>query len=252
MSRSQDRRDETVLEFRGVAAGYGGVPVFSRMDLKLSLGEGVCFIGKNGSGKSTVLRCIVRQAEVLHGTIRLLGRSPSEMPAHTLAELGLAYVPQNRGDLPSLTVEENLRLAALNQRGAKTAEVVERAFEVAPPLRPLRASRVGGLSGGERTLVAFARALSVQSPLRILLVDEVSAGLSQSNRLLVRQQFSRLREEGTALVMAEQNLEFAREVGLPLRFVNRGESMDSEAPAGTQGFPESAGGTVPQESGGTH
>lgn len=203
-----------ILRFAGVTVGYGGPPVARNLSFELSAGEGGYFIGPNGCGKSTVLRGVLGLAAVAAGTITFNGSDVTRIPRSQFASRGLGYVPQGRGDFPSLTVDENIRFAANGGREADDRSAV--VYELLPVLSPLRTRRVRWLSGGERTLVALARALVLRPRLKLLLLDEVSAGLSQVNLDLVRKLLTRLRTEGTAILLAEQNAAFAHSLGLPL------------------------------------
>ncbi len=204
-----------VLEFKSVRAGYGPVPVFDNCSFTLAPSEGACLAGSNGCGKSTVLRCVVGLAEIQAGTVKLLGEEAHATPPHVLAASGVGYVPQGRGDFPSLTVEENLHLAAMANRDVPTSETIERVMAKFPFLAPLRTRKVRYLSGGERTMVALARALAVAKRPRLLLLDEVSAGLSASNLEFAVVLLSRMRESGTSILAAEQNIGFAQSLKLP-------------------------------------
>lgn len=203
-----------VLDVYHMAAGYDGEAVFRGLNLRLDAGSGRCLSGRNGSGKSTCLRAVVRLAEIVDGRLTVLGRAVGMVRRHDFARLGVAYVPQDRGELPSLTVEENLDLAAQVLPAGERAEAVQAVFKCLPLLKRLRRALVDGLSGGERTLVALGRALCLGPRLRLLLLDEPSAGLSPSNRALLVDALQRVRDQGVALLMSEQNLEFARALGM--------------------------------------
>jgi branched-chain amino acid transport system ATP-binding protein len=204
----------TVLSFKSVAAGYGSSVVFRDLSFSLKSGEGTCFVGSNGSGKSTAIRCVLGLAKTFSGTIDLDGRDASSIRRHDFAGLGVGYVPQGRGDMPSLTVEENIWLASGTMPGTKAA--VDAAFDYLPFIASLRARTVNRLSGGERTLVSLARVLVLPACLRLLLLDEISVGLSPKNQEVVIGLLERLRREGVALLMAEQNQQFAQLLGVPL------------------------------------
>ncbi len=205
----------TVLRFINVAAGYGSTPVFRALSFSLASGEGACIVGPNGCGKSTVLRCLLGLADMHSGSIEVLGIDAKRIPRDTFATLGVGYVPQGRGDFPSLTVEENIRLAALRSSTTASGRIIDRVFDEVRFIAPLRSRQVGKLSGGERTLVALARALVHRPALRLLVLDEVSSGLSPSNMDLVGKLLTRVRGEGTAILLAEQNRSFARSIRLP-------------------------------------
>ena len=205
-----------ILQFTGVTAGYGHRPVFRDLSFSLVPSEGVCLLGRNGCGKSTVLRSVLGLADVLAGAIEFDGRNVRFMARSDFAGRGLAYVPQGRGDFPSLTVEENIRLAAWSGANQSPRRVVEAVFDEIPFIAPFRSRKVGQLSGGERTLVALARALALRPWPRLLLLDEVSAGLSQVNAQVVASVLTRVRQEGATILMAEQNTAFASSLAFPL------------------------------------
>ncbi len=218
-----------LLRFADVSAGYGDEAVFQRLSFALSPGEAICFTGPNGSGKSTILRAVVRLSAILSGAIEYQGVDVGRIPKSGFARGGVAYVTQTRGLFPTLTVEENLRTAALGigKVLSKTAaqELLGR-FELSPTLLTRKA---GVLSGGERTIVALARALTLKPDLRLLLLDEASAGLSIVKEATLQKLLRALRSEGVALLMAEQNIEFARSLDLAIHSVpsvNRATKID--------------------------
>ncbi len=206
----------TVLCLRDVTAGYGSRPVFHELSLCLSPGEGACLIGPNGCGKSTVLRASLGLADLHTGSVEIMGMDTRRIPKHEMARRGVGYVPQGRGDFPSLTVDENLRLAAAGGGKRATESARDRVLAEMPCLLPLQRRPIRNLSGGERTLVALGRALAIADPPQLLLLDEVSAGLSPSNLEFVAALLARLRERGAALLAAEQNPSFARSLMVPL------------------------------------
>jgi ABC-type branched-subunit amino acid transport system ATPase component len=206
---------EVIIAFENVSAGYGKTRVFQSLSFLLAAGQGVCFIGPNGCGKSTVLRCVLGLAELFEGRIELAGTSVGHIRRSDFARRGVAYVPQGRGDLPSLTVDENVRLAAICGPSPSRSDTSRLVFERLPFLAPLRSQRVANLSGGERTLVALARALALLPRLRLLLLDEISAGLSAGNATAVQALLAQLRKDGVSIMIAEQNLSFAQGLGIP-------------------------------------
>ncbi len=160
-----------VLELRQVCAGYSGSRILDRLDLVVREGEAVALLGRNGVGKTTTLRAIMGVAQVDAGTILLDGVAITGARSHLINRAGVSLVPEGRRLFPNLTVVENLRLAA-RQGGASLDE----AFALFPRLRTLRRSRAENLSGGERQMVAIARAL--MAPSRIVLLDEPFEGLA--------------------------------------------------------------------------
>lgn len=213
MSKARLHVHSPIVELRQVCAGYAGRVAVHGVSLALLPGERNCLIGRNGSGKSTILKAIVGQADVIRGDLMIDGESRDSVRLHNLIHRGIIYVPQDRGDFPSLTTMENLRVAALAVNSLTPDALLERAFNTMPDLRPLRNRRVGTLSGGERTLVALGRALVAQPCLRLLLVDEPSAGVSETNRTLVAEVLHVMTSTGAAVLIVEQDRNFAASLG---------------------------------------
>lgn len=203
-----------LLEMIGVVCGYDSQVILRGLDLTLHPGEGLCFVGRNGSGKSTILRAALGLVRVFEGQVRLGGRVPP--PSDQLASSGVAYIPQGRGDLPSLTVHENLTLAALVLPQPLRRAAIDAVYAQLEMLHALRGQKVGVLSGGERTLMSLGRALVIRP--QILVADELSAGLSEGSREVVIRALDALRPVG-ALLIAEQDASFALALGLPLRIL---------------------------------
>ncbi|HEX9766005.1 MAG TPA: ABC transporter ATP-binding protein [Nitriliruptorales bacterium] len=196
-------RDEPLLTARGLVAGYlPGVDILQGCDLDLHRGELVGIIGPNGAGKSTLVKAIFGLVPVRDGRVRFDGVDITSLSAHELVSRGVGYVPQTRNVFPSLTIEENLQMGVYLEPD-RFRERFEQVAEVFPLLANRRAQRVGGLSGGERQMVAMGRALMMQP--EVLLLDEPSAGLSPA---LQDEAFARVREinaTGVSIIMVEQN-----------------------------------------------
>ena len=172
-----------MLEIRGLNAWYGSSHVLFDLDLTVGKGETVALVGRNGAGKTTTLRSIMGMGEVRRtGSIRVDGVETIGMPAHEIARLGVALVPEGRRMFGSLTVEENLRVAGVAKRaGHGDARVSaaggwspERVFDVFPLLAGVKTSKGAWLSGGEQQVLSIARAL-VRDP-NLLLLDEPVRG----------------------------------------------------------------------------
>jgi branched-chain amino acid transport system ATP-binding protein len=195
--------DEFLLEAKEIEAGYvPGVNILNGAGLELRRGELVGIIGPNGAGKSTLLKALFGLIPVRSGTVELRGEDITGLKAHTLVSKGIGYVPQNNNVFPSLTVEENLEMGIYldAKRFSERSSVV---FEMFPRLAERRKQRAGSLSGGERQMLAMARALMMDPS--VLLLDEPSAGLSP---VFQDQVFIRCREinqAGVSIVMVEQN-----------------------------------------------
>jgi branched-chain amino acid transport system ATP-binding protein len=194
---------DAVLVADQVVAGYlPGVNILDGCSLELYPGELVGIIGPNGAGKSTLVKALFGLVDVRGGQVRLRGEDVTNRRAHALVERGIGYVPQTSNVFPSLTIEENLEMG-LYLRPKVFRERFTEIAELFPVLADRRRQRAGGLSGGERQMVAMARALMMQP--RVLLLDEPSAGLSPA---LQDEAFIRTRAinaTGVSIVMVEQN-----------------------------------------------
>jgi branched-chain amino acid transport system ATP-binding protein len=194
---------EPLLVAQDVTAGYlPGIDILTGCDLELFPGEFVGIIGPNGAGKSTMLKALFGLVPVRKGHVTLEGEPITNLSAHELVSKGVGYVPQTNNVFPSLTIEENLEMG-LYLAPRKFRERFDYVAELFPLLADRRRQRAGGLSGGERQMVAMGRALMMKPS--VLLLDEPSAGLSPA---LQDQVFVRAREindTGVSIIMVEQN-----------------------------------------------
>jgi len=211
---------EPLLELTDVHASYGEVSVLRGIDLAVGEGEVVVLLGANGAGKTTTLRAICGMVGT-RGSVRLGGTELAGRPTEWVVRQGISHVPQGRGVLGVLSVEENLRVGAWNRRDARGIEAdIERWYGVFPRLAERRSQLAGGMSGGEQQMLAIARGLMARP--RLLLLDEPSLGLAQ---IITRELFAQLeainREESVAMLIVEQNAELA------LSFAHRGYVLES-------------------------
>jgi branched-chain amino acid transport system ATP-binding protein len=200
----------SLLEVEGLEAGYGPVTVVRDLSFSVEEGKVVTILGANGAGKTTTLRALSGVARA-RGRIDFAGEQLTGRAPEWIVRRGIAHVPEGRGNFATLTVEENLRLGAYVRKDAKVREDMERCFGYFPRLEERRTQAAGSLSGGEQQMLAIARGLMLAP--RLMLLDEPSHGLSP---LITREVFKILREiveEGTTLLIVEQNanlvLEFA-------------------------------------------
>jgi branched-chain amino acid transport system ATP-binding protein len=193
-----------LLALEGVNTFYGKSHVLKNVSLEVAKGEVVALLGRNGSGRSTMLKTIMGVVPPKTGTIRLNGVSIERRNPFTLARRGIAFVPEDRRIFPNLTVAENLRLAALSGRKGPWTE--KRVFEYFAVLGERRNS-LARLSGGEQQMLAIARAL-IANP-DIILLDEPMEGLAPMIARNVEEVVRNIKSEGNTILLVEQNAEVA-------------------------------------------
>ncbi|MFJ3623298.1 ABC transporter ATP-binding protein [Streptomyces iakyrus] len=192
-----------VLAADGVVAGYvPGVDVLRGCSVEVRPGEVVGVIGPNGAGKSTLVKAVFGLLRVRGGTVRLHGEDVTARPAHEMVRRGVGYVPQLQNVFPTLTVEENLRMGVY-LRPKDQARRVAAVEELFPLLADRRKQKAGAMSGGERQMLAMARALMMEP--QLLLLDEPSAGLSPLHQDHVFDRCRMINSAGVAVLMVEQN-----------------------------------------------
>ena len=203
-----------MLEIRGLNVAYGESQVLWDVALDVPAGGVVCLMGRNGVGKTTLLKSVmgllpVRSGSIVFDGADLVGRRPEERAAR-----GIGYVPQGREIFPNLTVRENLRIGLLGRRGARPngtgsgrQEEMDRIFALFPKLSSLLGRKGGVLSGGEQQQLAIARVL-LTGP-KVLLMDEPTEGIQPSVILQIEEAIERIKAQGIAVLLVEQYLEFA-------------------------------------------
>ena len=198
-----------ILATRDLVAGYGLGAVIHGISIDVDAAEVACLLGRNGAGKSTTLRSIMGLTPPRSGRVEFMGVEITGREPFEIARLGIGYVPDDRRIFVDLTVEENLRIVekVTRREGRWTFERVLRLF---PVLAELRYKSGSGLSGGEQKMLAIGRALMGNPTLLIL--DEPSEGLSPLMVATLVQAVQRIRTEGVTLLIADQNVKFARRV----------------------------------------
>jgi urea transport system ATP-binding protein len=209
-----------VLAVREVHQFYGGSHTLRGASLSVQEGSCTCLMGRNGVGKTTLLRAIMGILPVRSGSVRFGDRELVGTDASERARVGIGYVPQGRDIFPELTVEENLRVGTLSQRRGKR-EIPQLVFRLFPVLRTMMKRRGGDLSGGQQQQLAIARALTLRP--KCVLLDEPTEGIQPSivHELgdVIRRLYS---EEGVGVLLVEQKLPFARRVAERFFLMDRG------------------------------
>jgi len=202
-----------LLELRGVHTHIGDYRILHGVDLAVPRGELTVLLGRNGAGKTTTLRTIMGLWRAAQGEVRFDGAAIHTLDTPAIARLGLAYVPENMGIFGTLSVRENLLLAA---RGARTLDQIDTArlewlFGLFPALRKFWLYPAGKLSGGQKQMLAIARAMI--EPRRLLLIDEPSKGLAPAIVLNLIEALRELKRADATVLLVEQNFAMARALG---------------------------------------
>ncbi|BAF89883.1 ABC transporter ATP-binding protein [Azorhizobium caulinodans] len=201
-------RKEVILSTLGLRAGYGGKPVLQGLDVEIREGEIVAIIGRNGVGKSTLMKSLIGLVPAMEGSILYKGAAIEALPPHRRARLGLGYVPQGRDVFPRLTVAENIAVGAAI-RGRAEPEALAPILEAFPILKERWAQRAGTMSGGQQQQLAIARVLIARPSL--ILLDEPSEGI-QPNIVqdIARNMVALNAATGVTVVLVEQNIDMIR------------------------------------------
>jgi neutral amino acid transport system ATP-binding protein len=193
-----------VLETEALVAGYSAeLDILNGVSISVDAGEIVTVVGPNGAGKSTLMKSIIGLVAPRRGRVLLRGEEITGRRPHEIVRLGLGYVPQRENVFENMTVIENLELGAMGRSRAEVASRIEELLQLFPRLGERRKQLVGTMSGGERQMVAMARALMPKP--EILLLDEPSAGLAPMFVQAMFQQVSDVNAAGVSILMVEQN-----------------------------------------------
>ena len=215
-----------MISIQRVNQKYGGTQILWDLDLNISKGKITCIMGRNGVGKTTLLKCFMGLLPLSSGSISLEGEEIESLSAESRAPLGVGYVPQGRDIFPMLTVEENLRLG-LPIRKDKAKEIPEKVYELFPVLRDMKYRLGGDLSGGQQQQLAIGRALVIEP--KVLILDEPNEGIQPNIVKQIGDVILKLnREEHLTVILVEQKLGFARRVGQEFRLMGRGKVVASD------------------------
>lgn len=219
---------EPILQVSGLRAGYGGTPILQGVDCSVQRGEIVAIIGRNGVGKTTLLKTLIGLLPVTGGSIRFQESDITRVKAHQRAHMGIGYIPQGRGIFPRLTVRENLLMGELinTKSPMKLHSLVERYF---PILTSRKYQKAGTMSGGEQQQLAIGRAL-VGNP-EMILLDEPSEGIQPSIVHEIALNMQRLNAEiGLTIVFVEQNIDMIRSMAQRCYVMDKGKIVDQVYP----------------------
>ena len=215
----------SALQIDNLSAGYGEAIVLRGVSLSLNAGSVLAVLGKNGMGKTTLLKTVMGFLPVREGRIAVLGEDVTGIRPYRLSSRSVTYSPQDQAIFGELTVEENLRLG-LRRRNLFAAGL-ERVAAFFPVLATRRSQKAGTLSGGEQKMLIMARALMAKPAL--MLVDEITEGLQPSVIARLADVLRAQRDEGTAILLIEQNIAFALAVADRYAVLARGEIADEGA-----------------------
>jgi urea transport system ATP-binding protein len=203
---------------------YGGSHTLWDLDMTVPKGSCTCLMGRNGMGKTTLLKCIMGLLPLASGALSFEGRDLRAAAAEARARLGIGYVPQGREIFSQLTVEENLRVGlAARKDGARA--VPEQIFELFPVLKKMLRRRGGDLSGGQQQQLAIGRALVIEP--KLLILDEPTEGIQPNIVHEIGEVITRLRGAGLTVLLVEQKLPFARKVASEVRILDKGRLVVS-------------------------
>lgn len=211
-----------LLSLHGVHTHIGAYHILHGVDLEVPRGQLTLLLGRNGAGKTTTLRTIMGLWRASAGSIHFNGSDITPARTPDIARLNIAYVPENMGIFPDLSVSENMLLAARQARSVADidAQRLEWVFELFPAVKQFWKHPAGKLSGGQKQMVAVARAII--EPRDLLIVDEPSKGLAPAIVHNMIDAFSSLKQKGVTILLVEQNLHFARQLGDTVAIMDQG------------------------------
>jgi urea transport system ATP-binding protein len=211
-----------MLEVAGLNQFYGQSHTLWDMELKVPEGSCVCLMGRNGVGKTTLLKSVMGTLPIRSGKINFMGSDIAPSRAEMRARKGIGWVPQGREVFSQMTVHENLR-TGLAARADKKDEVPERIFELFPVLKSMLQRRGGDLSGGQQQQLAMGRALAIDP--KLLILDEPTEGIQPNIVTMIGDVLISLKEQGLTILLVEQKLPFARRVGDYFCIMDRGRAV---------------------------
>jgi urea transport system ATP-binding protein len=213
----------SLLAIKGINQSYGGSHILWDVDVDVPAGSRMCLMGRNGMGKTTLLKCVMGLLPVTSGRLLFEGADLRTMPAEARARLGIGYVPQGREIFPQLTVEENLRIGlGIRKNGPRS--IPSRIYELFPVLKQMRHRRGGNLSGGQQQQLAIGRAMVLEP--KLLILDEPTEGIQPNIVHEIGDIILRLNKDtGVTVLLVEQKLPFARRVASEFVILEKGRSV---------------------------
>jgi branched-chain amino acid transport system ATP-binding protein len=197
-----------LLEVNSLTSGYDEVQILWGVDLKLEQGKLTSLVGSNGVGKTTLLSTVMGLLRPWQGTVTFAGRDVTHLAAHARANAGMVLVPEGRQLFTDMTVHENLEMGAFSRRARATfKQNLDKVFELFPRLKERAHQKAGTLSGGEQQMVAVGRGLMAEP--EVLMLDELSLGLSPLLALTLFEALTRLKKTGLTMLLVEQNVAMA-------------------------------------------
>ena len=211
-----------MLDVQKIDQFYGSSHTLREVSLTVKRGECMALLGRNGVGKTTLLKCLMGVQSIASGSISFEGTDISKLAPHARAKLGMAYVPQGREIFARLTVEENILMGMATKSSREARNIQEDIFELFPALRTMLSRRGGDLSGGQQQQLAIARALVAQP--KLIIFDEPTEGIQPSIIKDIGRVINLLRNRGDiAILLCEQYFDFARELADRFVVLSRGE-----------------------------
>ena len=212
-----------MLQLDGVTAGYGDITVLRNLSFQAHPGQITCVMGRNGVGKSTLMKCIMGLVAIKSGSVALNSTQMHSLPAHRVPRLGIGYVPQGRRLFGPLSVAENLEIGLMTRK--KGPEIRENVLNLFPRLRERLGQVAATLSGGEQQMLAIARALCLEP--QVLLLDEPTEGLQPSMIALIRDVIIGLKHSGVAIILVEHRVQAALGMADCIAFMDQGQVQEA-------------------------
>ncbi len=202
---------QAILEAKNIEAGYGDVVIIRDITMDIAAGEIAAVVGPNGSGKSTLIKSILGFATLFRGSVIFMGEEITGIASNKAVNLGIGYVPQIDNVFSNLTILENLDMGAYSRKGKDSIKASKKGIlEIFPELEARKKGLAGNLSGGERQMLAIARAMMAEP--KVLLLDEPLASLSPKPSAVIESKLKQISKAGIAIIIVEQNVRKALDI----------------------------------------